>query len=68
LIDEYFVNNATKFLNFMVAPQIFSAKNFFGVAGVKKFWGVSLENHFMHSLPSPDRPQQKNFLPAPQIT
>src|SRR6218665_3893347 len=48
----------------MVAPRnLFSAKISFGVAGVKKFCGVSLENHFMHSFTSPDRPQ-KNKFPA----
>jgi len=41
----------------MVAP-----KEFFGEgAWVKKFWGVSLENHSMHSFTSPDRPQWNKF-------
>jgi len=39
----------------MVSPKkTFFAQN---VWGVKKFWGVSLENHFMQSFTSPDRPQ-----------
>jgi len=41
----------------MVASQnFFSAKHFFWGAGVKKFLGVSLENHFMHSFTSSGRP------------
>jgi len=43
----------------MVAPQksFFAPKDFFGVAGLKKIWGVSLGNHFMDSFTSSHRPQ-----------
>ena len=55
---NFFGQNPTKFLNLMVAPnKIFWAKTFLGVVGLQKFWGVSLENHFVDSFTSPDKPQ-----------